>query len=43
MLTWFMMRQAAIARHLLWNIWFEGGDVEQRKLHYAVVRAVYGA
>lgn len=41
MLTWLMLRQAAMARHAVWNTVFEGGDRKAWKAHRDMVNAVY--
>jgi hypothetical protein len=41
MLTWLMLRQAALARHAAWNVMLEGSDPELWRAHRDMVDAVY--
>jgi hypothetical protein len=42
MLTWLLLRQAAMMRHRFWNRIFEPGDPDLWKLHKEMVRRFYG-
>ena len=42
MTLWFIMRQAAIARHAVWNMVFEGSDPAKWKTHEAAIKRFYG-
>ena len=39
---WFLMRQAAVLRHRILHIVFEGGDPGKWKAHEATIKAFYG-
>jgi len=42
MLTWTLMRHAAICRHFWWNVLLEDGDAHAWDTHMRIIRAVYG-
>jgi len=42
MALWFLLRQAAVLRHALWNMVAEGSDPEKWKVHEAAIRKFYG-
>jgi hypothetical protein len=39
---WFWLRQAAVARHAVFNAVFEGSDPIKWKTHEAAIRKFYG-
>ena len=42
MFTWHMLRAAAVARHIWWWRYMEGGDPALWPAHAVAIRAVYG-
>lgn len=42
MITWAIMRRAAIARHRWLNILLEDGDADAWAVHMLIVRSFYG-
>lgn len=41
-MMWFWMRQAAVFRHVMWNLYVEGGDPAKWRAHSEMIRKFYG-